>query len=84
MRELIIDDCQRSCKDLSKQIEILSARIGVVKLEKSAIMNDVAINKEKLTESRVFLKNIEMEVKSIGQRILDLEKFVKLLSFLSN
>lgn len=74
MRELIIEDCQRSCKDLAKLVEVMKGKIGIVKLEKSAVLNDITINKEKLVEARSVLKSLENDMKVIGQRLLDLEK----------
>lgn len=74
MRELIIEDCKKSSRDLTKRIEVVQGKITIIKLEKSAVVNDINVNREKLIEAKSALRAMEGEVKLVGQRLLDLAK----------
>jgi hypothetical protein len=66
----------RSEKDLIKHIDIYLQKSSILKIERSTIMNEVVLNKHKLTEVRETLKVLTQEVQMLTQRIISLERFV--------
>jgi len=70
----MLDDCYRGHKDLARQLEICTRKFNVIKLERTALMNDVISNRQKLVEAYERLKVCDGEINFINNRMMEKER----------